>query len=632
MKGSTNMKKIKRAIHFDFHTLPGIDDFCANFDAEKFASQLADAHVDYVNMFARCNIGFSYYPTKMGTPYPTMKGNMFGDVLRECHKKGILVTAYLNGGLNHELLVKNPGFMKIFKDGNVYKGNLAKNNFFREPCFNTPYRQYLLDEIKEILEMDPDGIFCDCIMTTSCYCPACIKKMNEQGIDTSNDEAVFAFALDTIREVFAEIRAIVPKDKRLYLNSHPYEDVAKHQSHAEVECLPTGGWGYDFLPAAAPYFRKFSDDLLYMTGRFVRSWGDFGGVKTITAIENDVYDGLLYGYAPSIGDHLHPRDGLIDSLYKEIGKIYAYVMELEKWTDNTKPKTEVAILRNKITHKNVRKHTQDSDKGAARMLSELKISYDAINEDMDLDEYKLIVIPSNIDITDKLYAKIENYKGKIISTGKAIREGKVWDYISEFADDTNTDGFYAYKGEVCSMYEQGIKMKSDYSTVDYIEPYFNSGFDGIHSYYYVPPKDSKGYSAVAKKDGKVHICFDIFASYIKYGAVFQKGLFKDIIDELLPDRVIDPCDLPSFVRASVMEGELGDVLHVKTTFPEHRGEIGIVEDHVTMPAGKKISIMGEYAKVCTLPDEAPVASCIVNGRTIITLPEITGYKPFLMTK
>jgi len=386
MKGSTNMKKIKRAIHFDFHTLPGIDDFCANFDAEKFASQLADAHVDYVNMFARCNIGFSYYPTKMGTPYPTMKGNMFGDVLRECHKKGILVTAYLNGGLNHELLVKNPGFMKIFKDGNVYKGNLAKNNFFREPCFNTPYRQYLLDEIKEILEMDPDGIFCDCIMTTSCYCPACIKKMNEQGIDTSNDEAVFAFALDTIREVFAEIRAIVPKDKRLYLNSHPYEDVAKHQSHAEVECLPTGGWGYDFLPAAAPYFRKFSDDLLYMTGRFVRSWGDFGGVKTITAIENDVYDGLLYGYAPSIGDHLHPRDGLIDSLYKEIGKIYAYVMELEKWTDNTKPKTEVAILRNKITHKNVRKHTQDSDKGAARMLSELKISYDAINEDMDLDD------------------------------------------------------------------------------------------------------------------------------------------------------------------------------------------------------------------------------------------------------
>jgi len=239
MKGSTNMKKIKRAIHFDFHTLPGIDDFCANFDAEKFASQLADAHVDYVNMFARCNIGFSYYPTKMGTPYPTMKGNMFGDVLRECHKKGILVTAYLNGGLNHELLVKNPGFMKIFKDGNVYKGNLAKNNFFREPCFNTPYRQYLLDEIKEILEMDPDGIFCDCIMTTSCYCPACIKKMNEQGIDTSNDEAL----------VMAAVLKGIPEDNYAsYILMRPFVKVedAYYYGEATSTCL------YDL--AAAIYY------------------------------------------------------------------------------------------------------------------------------------------------------------------------------------------------------------------------------------------------------------------------------------------------------------------------------------------------------------------------------------------
>ena len=38
------MKPIKRAVHFDFHTMPGIDNFGENFDAEVFAQQLADAH------------------------------------------------------------------------------------------------------------------------------------------------------------------------------------------------------------------------------------------------------------------------------------------------------------------------------------------------------------------------------------------------------------------------------------------------------------------------------------------------------------------------------------------------------------------------------------------------------------
>ena len=84
------LKPIKRAVHFDFHTMPGIDNICENFDAEKFAQQMADANVGYINFFARCNIGFSYYPTKVGTQYPGLKINMLGDVVRECMNRGVL--------------------------------------------------------------------------------------------------------------------------------------------------------------------------------------------------------------------------------------------------------------------------------------------------------------------------------------------------------------------------------------------------------------------------------------------------------------------------------------------------------------------------------------------------------------
>jgi methionyl-tRNA formyltransferase len=37
---------------------------------EEFADQLKDAHIEYVNITARCNMGFSYYNTKVGKKYP----------------------------------------------------------------------------------------------------------------------------------------------------------------------------------------------------------------------------------------------------------------------------------------------------------------------------------------------------------------------------------------------------------------------------------------------------------------------------------------------------------------------------------------------------------------------------------
>lgn len=68
------LQKLKRGIHLDFHTLPGIYNFGEGFDAEIFAQRLQDAHVEIINAFFQCNIGHVYYPTKIGVPYPSMQG------------------------------------------------------------------------------------------------------------------------------------------------------------------------------------------------------------------------------------------------------------------------------------------------------------------------------------------------------------------------------------------------------------------------------------------------------------------------------------------------------------------------------------------------------------------------------
>ena len=47
------MEKLKRALHIDFHTMPGIYDFGRDFDASDFAQTLSAAHITLVNMFAQ---------------------------------------------------------------------------------------------------------------------------------------------------------------------------------------------------------------------------------------------------------------------------------------------------------------------------------------------------------------------------------------------------------------------------------------------------------------------------------------------------------------------------------------------------------------------------------------------------
>jgi len=621
------MKKMNRCVHIDFHTMPGISDF--DFDAEKTAQILKNANVDYVNLFARCNIGFSYYPTKIGIPYPYMKGDMLGELIAECHKREIGVTAYLNAGLNHELLLRHPEYMKIDKNGVAMGQNRITDNFFRSPCFHSGYREHLLNEIREIIEKEPDGIFCDCLIARPCYCKNCIEKMKAQGTDINDEKAVFDFAYKTIEEICAEIEKTVPDNMRLYLNSAPFDMVAKYVTHAELECLPSGMWGYDFYTTQAPYIRKFHNDRVYMTGRFVNDWGDYAGYKNIASIEYDIYDALLYGYKPSIGDHMHPKSGLDEKFYKQIGNIYQKVMELEKWTDNTEPIVEAAILRNKTTSENLLYNVSGSEKGAARMLAELKICFDTVNEDMDLNAYKLLILPDRTEITDKLKNKLESFKGAIISSGKSINENSIWDYISEFETDTNTDCFYTWDEKTLACYCPGIKMKSDYSISEYIEPYFNKQWDGFHGYFYIPPKTGKGCSAVALKDNKAHICFDIFRAYFESGALFMKELISFLIDKVLKERLIITKDLPSTSRATLMHGK-NDLLHIKITYPEKRGNRGIIEEHNILPGGAEISVMGEYKNVYILPEMKKIQSEVTQGRTCITLPQIKGYSVFML--
>ena len=72
------------------------------------------------------------------------------------------------------------------------------------------------------------------------------------------------------------------------------------------------------------------------------------------------------------------------------------------------------------------------------------------------------------------------------------------------------------------------------------------------------------------------------------------------------------------------------LLHVKVTYPEIRGKLGVVEEHNLLPEGRTLAVRGKYSSVKRLPDKTNIEFKFEDGYTYITLPEILGYDMFLL--
>lgn len=636
------LKPIKRAVHFDFHTMPGVEDFGERFDAALFARQMKEAHVEYINFFGRCNIGWSYYPTKIGYPYPHLKGkNILGDVVRECHKQGIRVTGYLNAGVHHEALLRHPEWSKVNLKGQTVDLDPQKpfnGNFFRMPCYNTGYADHLLGEIRELLDLDVDGIFCDCMLLRPCLCPNCTEEMRTRGIDLSDETAVTEFAEEQRKKMIGRIRQAVPADKYLFLNSLPCPLTKDAATHAELECLPTVD-GYDrFVPQAA-LARPLYGNVVYMNGRFQCCWADFGGYKGKAAVENDFYDALMYGAATCLGDHLHPVGTVEEAVYADLKEIYGKIEAYEPWTDGAEFVSELAVL---STVPKLRAEHY----GAGRILSELNYGFDILMPDGDFSQYPVLILPDEVAVEGALAEKLDAYLrqgGKILSTGTAglTYDGKgfalpQWDFVCKGKDPMQIAYYKPTFADAdlpdlrWECYESGVLMeKTEGNTVfaEHITTYFNPGYDGEHFYFYMPPKGESGYGTALMNREKnvIHVSFPLFRAYGKTFSKAHRILMKHLLAQFIPQKQIRTENLPITARATLTRGEDYTLLHVKVTYPELRGGMGVVEEHNVLPAGRTVAVKGEYSSVSLLPDGQSLPFTVEEGYTRVILPEITGY-------
>ena len=632
------MDKFRRALHFDFHTMPGIDNLFGNFNAVDFAKKLKENHVEYINFSARCNIGFSYYDTKVGKKYPGLKRDMLKEVLDACHAQGIGVTAYLNAGLNHEYMADHQDACRLDRNGVIYKQDKT-DNFFRTCCYNSSYGEHLLEEIRELASYDVDGIFCDCMKDFECFCSKCVQKMKEQGVDINDTSAVIKYQSQVKDQMIVKIKEVADKTAKkpikLYFNSTPWRE--GYHTHNELECLTNSPhWGYDYLYAVAPYGRTRFEDRVYMSGRFQGCWGDLGGVKALASMQNDLYDAMMNCYAFSVGDHLHPVDGLEDEVIKRIGKVFEEKMLYEPFDKDAEYLCETAVLAERDSIK-----ADPYLQGVSRMLCELKIPYNIYNEFYEWKNIKVLIIAKAIELSENLKAKLLEFNkngGKIIFLGSAIDTGKelgLLDYVEVLGEDKNDNAYLTYgeNGMRWAVYKpcRLIKNVSGKEISKYVSNVFNMEYDGRHCYFYRPQGEVTDKSAVViGNNGTAVVCFDMSISYKENCLKEHRDIFSDILTELNPNHFIKVEGMPVTARIAVTENDINKIVHVKATFPEVRLGRGIIEDHVYMKSAK-VSLKGEY-KVRILPTLQEVQSVVKDGVTTFETGDFEGYRAFSLIK
>lgn len=592
-----------RQVHLDFHTSEKIDAIGEKFDKKQFQAALQKGRVNSITVFSKCHHGWAYHFSKANEMHPHLKFDLLKAQIEAAHEIGVKTPVYLSAGFDEKAAREHPDWRYEDREHNV--DNFAKP-MYHLLCMNTPYLDYLLAQIKEVVQnYDADGIFLDIVGVRPCCCNACVGEMLKRGMNPDDEkdilalgEEVYANYLRRVRETIDSVKPGLPVFHNGGHIRRGRRDLAAANSHLEIESLPTGGWGYDNFPFSARYVWNLDMEYLGMTGKFHNSWGEFGGYKHPNALRYEAALSLAHGAKCSIGDQLSPSGYMDMKTYELIGQAYSEVEAKEEWCDRVTPVCDIGVLSvEAIQNFGLLQNDRsllDADIGAGRILIEGKYQFSVIDAEVDFSSFKVIVLPDKIEFNDSLSEKLKKFianGGKILASGRSgIKNEKfLFDFGAEFIGDGEYLPSYirpCYDNEYATDYimytpYKKIKLTDGKELAKMAEPYFNRTAEHFCSHKHSPSSGvAKDSGIVQGKDG-IYIAWGIFSDYAQNGELIAKTAVCSALDILLGNEKTLITNLGSMGVATVMRqnDKNRTVVHLLYAVPTKRGKnTEIVED------------------------------------------------------
>ncbi len=639
------MKELNyRQVHLDFHTSEKMPDVGSRFSEENFREALKVGHVNHITVFSKCHHGWKYHPSDVVPVHPTLSFNLLEKQLKICKEEGVSSPIYISAGFDENYAVQHMDHLVKPTPGS---GTDFLNPAFHHICFNTPYLDRLAAEVEEVMQKySPEGVFLDISDIRICYCPYCLKAMEEAGLDPQNPEDVKKQAEITYKKYTTRMEEAVrkySKDTAIFHNAghirRGRRDIAFSNTHLELESLPTASWGYDHFPLSAAYARTLGMDYLGMTGKFHRGWGEFGGFKHPNALRYETALSIAQGAKCSIGDQLHPLGEMNMATYRLIGAAYSEVEEKEPWLKDSCAVSDVAILSTEAFAPDL---PDDGDVGASRVLLEGKYLFDLIDRETDLAGYKLLILPDVIRLDEDMKKRLEDYisgGGKILASGySCLWEGRDSFAINVGAEygELNTLNPTYYRPEFETLGGSAeylvyapshlVRLAGGSSCAKLQQPYFNRAYNHFCSHLHTPNQPGADYDGVILTENTAYVAWNIFEEYSKNGTYYVKELLLYLIDKLIGDKKSISAALPDrgVVTLRKQEKDNRFVAHLLYAHTSLRGDgVEVIEDVVPL-YGVSLSLKTRNApkRVYLAPTGEEIPFEYKDGSTFVTVPKV----------
>jgi hypothetical protein len=645
-----------RQVHLDFHTselIPGIGE---EFDKQQWQGALRAGHVNHINIFAKCHHAWSYYPTKIGNTHPNLKFDLLGAEIAACHEIGVFCPIYYTVGWSAHDAETHPEWCVHDDKGEIVVSgdlNLHANPTDAKPTFSWkrlcaaasgPYHRNIMRQVEEICHKYPvDGFWFDIYMDNECHCEFCVARMKQEGVNLEDKDAVTRSYVLSIKEHMRQVRGLITPlhpDATVYFNSATHvgdtvrfkERLFDLNTQQELEDLPTTWGGYDKLPIEAKYHLEEGSHVVAMSGKFHKSWGEFGGFKAADAIKYEAAAMISYGASCNFGDQLHPSGQMDMSTYHNIGEAYAYVEKIEDYGPGGIPCSKLGVW---LTLKD------EADRGTANMLLEMHYDFVPASE-KNLDRLTTLIIPSQPCLSDTQAAAISNWTkrgGKLLVLGQgAMNQEKTrflldlgTDYLGASEYDCDYTVVKASIGaNIVSSpflnYSPGLRTKptTGKSLALIREPYFSRTYGHYNGHANTPYqlKDS-AFPAVVWNANTIFFAHPLDQLYYSNGVRLHRELFKNAIDLLDTEPVLKVRGLPSSGRVSLLRQETKHryIAHLLYSPALQRGDCKLIEDFPPIPGVTLEARVSErVARVQTIPSDEKLTFTQESGVLKVAVP------------
>ena len=650
-----------RQVHLDFHTSEYIEGIGEKFDKKQFQGALKAGHVNQINIFAKCHHSWSYYPTKVGRMHPNLKFDLLGAQIEACHEINVKCPIYFTIGWSANDSNKHPEWLMRNKDGSYattagYDLDAHANDIRPHyswkclcPAVSGPYHQKIVQQIEEICQnYNVDGFWFDIYhIKERCYCQNCLARMESEGVDLNDEEAVSKSMNLAFKEHMKELRLLIVKyhpEATVYFNATTrLED--KHifkqrlydmNTHQDLEDLPTTWGGYDKLPLDAKYHLGQGVPVTGMSGKFHKAWGEFGGFKHPDAIKYEAAAMISFGASCNFGDQLHPSGEMDVETYRNIGEAYSYIEKIEEYGPGGKPVSNLGIW---LTLNNA------ADHGVVNMLLEMHYDFVVANT-QNLNSLELLIIPSQPCLDDKEAQQINEWikkGGKVIVLGAGgLNPGRtnfLLDLGVEFIEESpyNFDYTVIKQDEISANlvstpflnYESGLRIKPVNAEVlaSIREPYFNRTYSHYSSHRETPYKlENSEYPAIVRYNNSILFSHNIDQLYYIHGVRLHRELLKNAIDLLYKKPLLKTENLPSAGRVSFLKQEQKNryVVHLLYAPALKRGEVQVIEDFVPIQNVQlEIQVPEKVKRIYQIPGKKDIGWKISENKVDIEIPTFT---------